>query len=268
MSDQPNITLTNEQFEKLLSAARGGGDVGTGAPKPGTAGAPGVGAVPDVGVGAAPRILGLGCGDGGMGPLAAGVYSMLAAGSPRLALAKALGIPLAPYMINVRGLFPDTSTAVVPDVGNNEKITQDTLIDGVVFRIFNESVTANQNQGQPESDFYYNFQSGIEATLAVDGAPRYGVATKYTPLANLADAFNGSSRVGGGWILTYQNTLKMSFQAKVTLPNAPFEVVFTFRSWIPVWDDLVAMTNREAIKRLRDDCGISVDDKYASRCCR
>jgi hypothetical protein len=211
---------------------------------------------------------GLGCGAESMGPLAAGVYSMLAAGSPRLALAKAMGIPLAPYMLNCRALFPDTSTPLVPDVGSDAKITQDTLIDSMLFRISNQSTTANQNQFQVQSDWYFNFQSGIEATLDVQGAPRYTITPKFMPLVNLADAFNGSSRPGGGWILTYQNQLKMSFQAKVTLPYAPMEVVVTFRAWIPVWDELVQMTNREAIYRLRNDCGIVLEDAYANRCCR
>jgi hypothetical protein len=211
---------------------------------------------------------GLGCGAESMGPLAAGVYSMLAAGSPRLALAKAMGIPLAPWMINVRAVFPDTSTPQVPDVGGDVKITQDTLIDSVRFRIFNQSVTANQNQFQAQSDWYYNWQSGIEATLSVMGAPRYDVAPRFMPLALLADAFNGDARVGGGWILTYQNQVKMAFQAKVTIPVAPIEVVVTFSAWVPVWDELVQMTNREAIYRLKNNCGIVLEDAYANRCCR
>jgi hypothetical protein len=254
-----NVTMTDEQFEKLLAAASGGrGSDPTGL------GARVAGA--DLAVG--PKVLGLGCGDGGMGPLAAGVYQMLAAGSPRLALAKALGIPLAPYDINIRACFPDTSTSNIPNVGSDVKITQDTLIDCMVVRIFNESTTANQNLWQPQSDFYYTFQSGIEATLDVMGAPRYGVAPKFTPLANLADAFNGDSHVGAGWVLTYQQQLEMSFNAKVTIPVAPLEVVVTFRAWIPVWDELVQMTNREAIKRLREECGICIENAYAQRCCR
>ena len=255
--EQPVITFTPEQFHELLKEVRG-----SDRPLSGLAASAGLGASPYKA-----GVPGLGCGDGGMGPLATGVYSMLAAGSPRLALAKAMGLQLAPYMINCRATFPDTSTTGVPDVGSDVKITQDTLIDSMLYRITNQSVTANLNQFQAQSDWYYNWQSGMEATLDVTGAPRYGVTAKFMPLATLADAFNGDSRWGGGWILSYQQQLKMAFNAKVTIPFAPIEVVVSFRSWIPVWDELVQMTNREAIIRLRE-AGFDISDQYAARCCR
>ena len=250
-----NVSMSPEQFAELLAAVRGG-----------KLPAEGLGAA--VAGGSGPRVLGLGCGDGGMGPIAVGVYQMLAAGSPRLALAKAYGIQMAPYTVNVRGIFSDTTTAVVPDVGSDVRFTQDTLIDSVNFRIFNESDTANQNVFQAQSDWYYTFQSGIEATLDVLGAPRYTVTPKYTPLANFCDAFNGSAKRMGGWVLNYNQALQMSFNAKVTIPTAPIEVVVTFNAFIPVWDELVSMTNREALNRLRDDCGIEISENYTRRCCR
>jgi len=259
MSDSV-VSFSTEQFDQLLGVLQQRGGA---APEP-----TGLGADPAAGLAGAPRVLGLGCGDGGMGSLAASVYTMLAMGSPRLALAKAKGIPLAPYMINVRATFPDTSTSIVPDVGSDVKITQDTFIDSMIVRTENQSVTANQNQFQAQSDFYYGIQSGIEVTLDVQGAPRYTVAPKFMPVSNLMDAINGGAHRGMGWILTYQQQLFMSFQAKVTIPTAPIEVICTFSGWVPVWDELVAMTNREAIKQLREDCGFQIDDSYAKRCCR
>ena len=255
------VIMSPEQFEQLLAAARGGA---TPEPAPGA----GLGAAVAGASGAPARVLGLGCGDGGMGPMAAGVYQMLAAGSPRLALAKAYGIPLAPYIINIRATFPDTTTAVVPDVGSDVKITQDTLVTEVLVRTQNLSATANQNLFQVQSDYYFNWQSAIEATLDVMGAPRYAVAARFTPVATLADAFNGSGLWPNGWVLTYQQQLKATFQAKVTLPTAPYEVVLTFRAWVPVWDELVHMTNREALRRLVDDCGFVIDPSYERRTCR
>jgi len=253
--DQPIIAFTPEQLQQLIGSLR---EV-----------AP---AAPATGLGAAVRggdaVVGLGCGDGGMGSLATSVYQMLAMGSPRLALAKAKGIQLAPWFINVRATFSDTSVSQVPEVGSDVKFTQDTFIDTMVVRISNQSTTANQNQLQTQSDFYYGFQSSIEATLDVMGAPRYAVAAKFMPLSNMLDAFNGNAKLGHGWILSYQQQLKMSFQAKVTIPYAPIEVVCTFSGWVPVWDELVHMTNSEAIRQLREDCGIQIDDSYAKRCCR
>lgn len=254
----PVVSFTPQQFDELIAAVRGGQLPANGLEA----------AAHGAGLGASPRVAGLGCGDGGMGPLAVGVYQMLAAGSPRLALAKAKGIPLAPYFINIRATFADTSVSTVPDVASDVKIMQDTLIDGMLYTITNLSPNANQNQFQAQSDYYYKWQSGIEATLDVTGAPRYAVAPNFMPLATMADAFNGDARVGSGWILTYNEQLKMSFNAKVTLPTAPMEVVVTFRTLVPVWDDLVQMTNKEAFRLLRDDCGIVLDPAYADRCCR
>ena len=199
------------------------------------------------------------------GDLEASIGILLASGSPRLALARALGVPLAPYIINVRARFPDTATSVIPDVGSDVKIVQDTLIDAMVVRIFNESTTANQNQFQSQSDWYYNFQSGIEAKLDVVGAPRYSVAPTFTPLASLFDAFNGDSHWPRGWVLTYQQQLMMNFTTKVVLPFAPIEVVCTFRGWVPTNEMFVAMTNREAIDKLETDCGIPLDPAYKKR---
>jgi len=255
-----NVTLTPEQFAELLDVASGKrqAQAGLGAAVAGGRGGQSKGA----------RVLGLGFGAGSLGPMATSVYEYLAAGYPRLALAKAYGIPFAPYIVNVRATFPDTSTADIPDVGSDVKITQDTVMDAMVYRIFNESTTANQNAFQAESDWYYNWQSGIEATLDVQGAPRYAVAPRFTPLSNLLDAFNGDSHVGAGWVLTYTQQLIMSFTAKVTVPFAPIEVVCSFRGWQPVWDELVQMTNREALHRLADDCGLDIDEAYAGRCCR
>jgi len=220
------VTLSQEQFEKLLAAAKGSesAPAGLGAPKSG-----------------------LGCTGG---PLDAGVYAMLAAGSPRLALAKAWGIPLAPYLTNVRATFASTDTTDVLDVGSDVKIVQDTLIDAFVARIQNEGASANQSVFQPQSDYFYGFQSGIDVKLDVMGAPRYSVAPKFTPLSTIADMINGGSHWPGGWILTYQQQLFMQFHANVTLPDAPMEVICTFRGWVPTNDMFVDMKNRDAIAKL------------------
>lgn len=243
------VAFTDEQFKELVSQLRA--PSGLGAPP----GPPGKRAT----------ALGFGCGESDtMGPLSAGIYTMLAAGSPRLALAKARGVPLAPYFVNVRAIFPDTSTTLVPNVGSDVRIVQDTLIDSLIVRIQNESVTANQNQLQTLSDFFYGFQSGIEATLDVQGAPRYSIAPKFTPLSVLADPVSGVGHWPGGWVLTYQQQLSMSFNAKVALPYAPVEVICSFRGWTPVTQAFVTMTNREAIALLASEFNINLDQAYVN----
>lgn len=246
MSDIQAIVLSAEQFDKLLAAQ---------APKPAAA-------KTAAGVGKPQYALGVGF---PQNDVEESIGCLLASGSPRLALARALGVPLAPYLINVRATFPDTTTDIIPDVGSDVKIVQDTLIDAMLVRIFNKSTTANQNQFQAQSDWYYNWQSGIEAKLDVVGAPRYSVAPTFTPLASLLDAFNGDSHWAHGWVLTYQQQLMMNFVPRIVLPFAPLEVVCTFRGWVPTNEMFVSMTNREAIDKLETDCGIPLDPAYKKR---
>jgi hypothetical protein len=197
--------------------------------------------------------------------IAPDVYALLALGSPRLALARALGVPFNPYLINVHADFTSTDTSIVPDVGSDVKIVQDTLMDAMVVRVSNQSNVANLSVFQPQSDYYYNFQSGFEAILSVQGAPRYDVAPRYTPLSTMADVFNGNAHWPCGWLLTYQQQLFMSFKPTVALPFAPIEIVCTFRARVPSGEAFVDLTNRDAIAFLAQKCGIVVSDAYRDR---
>jgi hypothetical protein len=192
-------------------------------------------------------------------------YEMLVLGSPRLALCKALGIKLVPFLINVRASFTSTDTTDIPDVGSDVKIVQDTFIDEALVRITNQSNTANSNVFQPQSDYFYNVQSGIEATLSVQGAPRYTIAEKFTPLSTLFDSANGSGLWPEGFILTYQQQFFMDFHASVTLPFAPIDVTVSWRAWVPQGDYATDMSNVTAIEQLADLCGIVVSDAYRIR---
>ena len=229
-----NVALTGEQFEQLLKHVRDNhvAPHGLGAP------------------GSRPFRPGLGSSGGPSGPGTASPYDFLELGSPRLALAKALGVRIVPYVLNVRATFPDTDTTVIPDVGSDVKIVQDTLIDAMVARVTNKSTTVNQNQYQSLSDFFFGFQSGIEVIMNIQGAPRPSVIPKYTPLSNAMDMVNGNGHWPWGWVLTYQQQINMSFQATITLPYAPIEVVCTFRAWTPDNDMNVDLSNRDAFAAL------------------
>lgn len=197
--------------------------------------------------------------------IAPDVYALLGMGSPRLALARALGVPFNPYLINVRADFTSTDTSIVPDVGSDVKIVQDTLMDAMVARVSNQSNVANLSVFQPQSDYFFNFQSGFEAILSVQGAPRYDVAPRYTPLSTLADMVVGGSHWPCGWLLTYQQQLFMSFKPTVALPYAPIEIVCTFRARVPSGEAFVDLSNRDAIAALAQMCGIVVSDAYRDR---
>jgi len=219
------------------------------------------------GVGALEEKGGLYAGLGAVEPtgIASEVWQYLAAGSPRLALARALGVRFAPYMINIVADFDATDVTMIPATGSDVKICQDTIVDAMVLEVLNESNTANLSVFQPQSDYFYTFQSGLSATLDVQGAPRYTVAEKFTPLKTLCDLVSGTSHWPAGWILTYQQQLFMAFEARVTLPFAPIEVTVSFRCRIPTGELFVEMTNNEALQYLADQCGIVVTDAYRQR---
>jgi len=193
------------------------------------------------------------------------VYEMLALGSPRLALGKALGIKMVPFLINVRATFTSTDTTDVPDVGSDVQIVQDTLVDEALVRITNQSNTANASVFQPQSDYFYNVQSGIECTLDVMGAPRYSIVEKFTPLATVFDTANGSGLWPECFVLTYQQQFFMSFHASVTLPYAPLDVTVSWRAWVPQGDFATDLSNVTAIEMLADLCGVVVSDAYRAR---
>jgi hypothetical protein len=218
------------------------------------------------GLGKAMGVAGLGCGDGGMGSLASGVYDMLKLGSPRLAYAIALGTRLVPYYINIRATFDDLSVVDIPTVGADVKIVQDTLFNDIVYKIINKSTTANDSTFRTQSDYYFNVQSGIEAVFDIQGAPRPSLAPKFTPLANLADGLQNFSGWPKGFILTYQQQPAMSFHASVTLPYVPIEVIVTLRGWTPQNEMFVDMTNKDAFCGL-EKCGFIIDECYRDRVC-
>jgi hypothetical protein len=244
-----SVTMTTEQFQELLRAVKSNP------------------AGPVQGLGRDMRVVGIGCGDGGMGPLATGVYEMLILGSPRLALARALGIRFAPYYMNIRGTFDDISVTDIPPTGSDVKIVQDTLIDEVCFTITNKSNSANQNVWQPQFDYYFNKQSGIEVTWDIQGAPRPTLVPKFTPLANVADGLLPFSRWPRGFVLSYTQQLEMAFRATVVLPFVPIEVCVTMQAWLPMSDLFVDMKNSEAFAGLAS-CGFVTDQSYQDRVCQ
>jgi hypothetical protein len=198
---------------------------------------------------------------GADGFVTADVYQMLRLGSPRLALAKAWGVPMAPYIVNCRATFPTTSTSNINGVGNDQKIVQDTYVDGIYGILTNLSSTANQSTAQTASDYYYNQQNGINVQLSVVGAPRYSIAPSFTPVATLAGMLGYATKFGNGWVLTYQQQLMMNFQANIALPEAPYELCVTFQGFTPWNQEFVDMRNRDAIAQLRAE-GYFVPDSY------
>jgi len=192
------------------------------------------------------------------------VYEFLALGYPRLALARAQGIPLVPYYVNVRTTFDNPDRNLNPEVGSDVKIVADTIIQEIEYTITRDRVP--QNVFQPQSDFFFSLQSGIEAKINVVGMPRPSIAPRFTPLSTLAKAA-GTPAPGfpnGLWVMTYQQQFQVDFLARIQLPDFPTTVVLTFKCLTPDTDkfDGVNITDRQALARLQELCGIQIPDCY------
>jgi hypothetical protein len=201
------------------------------------------------GVGGEALQAGLGC----CNPGCEDVKAMLALGSPRLALAKALGVPLAPWAIRIAATFSTVGQANSMDNGQDVKLVQDVIIDDIRYQI--------DNQNTPNGDFdafnnaMFAKQSNIEATLKVSGAPRYEVYPNFTPLAMI-------KRPTCGWILQNTQGLLMSFQSNVSLPFAPIKITFVFEGRTTHWAKLIEMKGRDALvglQKLGYDVGTYID---------
>lgn len=196
----------------------------------------------------------------GLGACASEVDKWLSRGYPRLALAHALGIPFAPYVFNVKATFGSSATTNVPNVGADVKIVQDTIIDDIVTRIVIARPPANVFDTL--SDFFFNFQSGIEATLDVEGKPGFSIAPKFTPLSTLTDIVRSACKIG--WAMTWQQQVEMAFNCAFALPEFPVNVCVTFLGRIPQSEEFSGMTNLTAVQLLKSECGIIVPETCGS----
>jgi hypothetical protein len=196
-----------------------------------------------------------------------GVYDFLRLGYPKLALACAQGIPLVPYYVNVKTTFDNPDRNLNPEVGSDNKIVADTIIDQMVFLITTDRV--GQNVLDYQNRYYQNLVNGIEAKLNVVGMPRPAVAPRFTPLPSLANTVAQSFTFPHGlWVLTYQQQLQVDFLARIQLPDFPTTVTLTFRCFTPQTDkyDGSQLTDSAALQLLRDKCGIAIPDCYTTAC--
>jgi hypothetical protein len=170
------------------------------------------------------------------------IRQMLAMGSPRLALAKALGVPMAPYAIRVAATFSTASQAAALDQGQDVKLIQDVIIDDIRYQV------DNQNTGSGDfdylNDYFFSLQSNFEATLKVTGAPRFDIYPNYTPIAQIR-------RPTCGWVLSNTQGIRMDFQSNVTLPFFPVKITFVFEGRTTHWAKLVEMSSGDALNALQ-----------------
>ena len=186
----------------------------------------------------------------------------LAEWNPQVAYARALRVPLAPWMPTIRATFQDqTTTPIGPfswtaQGSSNDQVRLNTF--GIVDRIMFQIDAPDANSGQlfkPQIDFFYGLQSGIEATLIVDGDPQYVPTPDFVPLRMLCAMISEDWPMG--WVLTNTNVAKMQFNVPLLalLETAPVKVSVTFRMWKPnvgyaKGRQFVMMTDRQAYEGL------------------
>jgi hypothetical protein len=170
------------------------------------------------------------------------VYDLLRAGSSKLAYSVASGFPLVEYAYTLEADFDSADTTEVNNVGQDQKVVQDSIIDEVVFQVQNQNTPAGLDSLTNE---FFELQSGIEATMQIVGAAGgYQSYNFFTPIKLMC----GEKKM---WLITYNNGIVMNFNASVPLPFA-VTVTFVFRCRTSYWRRLLEMTSYEALCKLKE----------------
>jgi hypothetical protein len=204
------------------------------------------------------KALGFGCASS---PIDVSIDTFLAMGLPRMALARAMGVSFAPRVLQVRATFDTPDVGVLPSKSFSDKVAQDYIVQSMIVRITTDTPAANVFE--PQSRYFNQFMDGIEATLDVQGAPRFTVAGEFTPLSMLADVC--CCDWPAGWGLTYQQQIIMSFQSRIQLPDFPTTVIVGFRMWGPTGEMFENMPTAYALEQLQA-CGYQIPQCYSRAC--
>jgi len=170
------------------------------------------------------------------------VYELLRAGSSKLAYSVASGFPLVEYAYTLEADFETTSTTTIANVGQDQKVVQDSIIDDVVYQVQNQNTPAGLDS---ITNYFFELESGIEATMQIVGAGGgYEPYNMFTPIRLMC----GPKKM---WLITYNNGIVMNFNASITLPF-PVTVTFVFRCRTSYWRKLLEMTSYEALCELKE----------------
>jgi hypothetical protein len=173
--------------------------------------------------------------------------------SPQVALARYYKIPWGPFVQSIQGTFTTTTQTIGPfsmGTNANDRLSLVSVVDMVTLHV--DAPTLNPaNALKPFIDWFFARQSGIQATMIVDGSPRYVVAPDFTPIDTLVAMITEAWPMG--WVLGYTQAPKMQFTTSFALPSVPVTVTCTFRMWQPVNSRLMmAMTDVKAVEILVD----------------
>jgi hypothetical protein len=177
-----------------------------------------------------------------------GAILQIAQYSPQVALALVKRVRFAPYHVNIRASFVDSTNTLKPVSFDGGNLSQPSVCDSIEYEIDAPNAFPG-TQLKSLSDYFYGLQSGIQAIMEVQGAPRYTVSPFFTPLRALMHGVGEAWP--HGWVLQYNQTISMQFQQAQPVPTYPTNIVVTFRLWQPSGtDEFTAMTTTEANRQL------------------
>lgn len=182
--------------------------------------------------------------------------------APKIAYAMVVGVPRAPFVVDVPIQFTSSAVDAPPIVASfDNNLTQDTLIEKVSFTLFQQ----NSFPGSPFQSLYFSqlkSQSGVGVKMDVYGAPRYAMQDTLIDLANFADVM--AVRWPSGLLLPKQSNVKVTAVLFQTPVSVPFDVNITFLGWSSLDPDIDALSDDDARCRLRK-LGFEVPDLAALR---
>jgi hypothetical protein len=178
--------------------------------------------------------------------------------SPQLALAKAMKVPFAPFLLPISATFADTTTLISnmqtfqsnANTGTSS-LAEPTIVESIEYEIDSPNLQLGNSLSFLQQ-YFFGLQSGITATMMVDGAPKYAIAPFFVPLRHLCN-LPGSPQWPYGFVLQPNQSIVMQFQQpSAGVPALPTTVTCTFRMWQPVDTAgfFVQLSTTDAFKRL------------------
>ena len=174
-----------------------------------------------------------------------GSVEYLIAKSPRLALARALGIDFIPYVFTISANFSVAGQSTLTEQGPNRTISRDVLLYGIDVDI--QTPTAyTADELKPLSDFFFDYTSGIQVAVNIYGAERRRMA--YAPLR----AVNKYCSPDEPWVISEEQIPTCDFTTTTALPFAGTTVILTFLGKTPAVDTTFRMSSSDAYACLAD----------------
>src|ERR1700722_129600 len=192
------------------------------------------------------RTLGAGCaGPGGSGDLRRdnGSVDWLIPKSPRLALARAVGVDMVPFEFVISTNFAAAGQATNTDQGPNKPISRDVLLYNIDIDIQSPNAFVG-DEFKSQYDYFFAFTSGIQGSLNIYGAQKRNMP--YAPLR----AFNGYCSPDEPWVVTEEQIPSIDFTTTTALPTAGVVVTVTFIGKTPAIDTTFRMSPVDAINCL------------------